>query len=62
MQKITKKILITKAEELGLVKVKSLKKTDLIHKIQTAEGNNPCFQTISDCSVEPCLYRQECMK
>ncbi|MDQ6961210.1 MAG: hypothetical protein Q9M28_01585 [Mariprofundaceae bacterium] len=62
MQKITKKMLVSKAEELGLVKIKSLKKTALIHKIQSTEGNNPCFQTIPDCSVSPCLYRQECIK
>jgi len=61
MQKITKKLLLEKAENLHLVKVKSLKKSDLIHRIQEAEGHNPCFKTIPNCAIDPCLFRQECM-
>jgi len=59
--KITKKILIDKARLLGLKKVKRLRKVELIHEIQTAEGNRPCFQQIPDCMVSPCLFRGECI-
>jgi len=59
-QKITKKDLLVKAAELKVKGVSKLKKEDLIHAIQIAEGNAPCFLTISNCSVSPCLYRAEC--
>jgi len=59
-KKITKNILLEKATGLDMTGVKSLKKTDLIHAIQTQEGNSPCFMQIPNCAVEPCLYRDEC--
>jgi len=59
-KKITKNILLEKAAELGMKSVKKLKKPELIHAIQTTEGHSPCFMQISNCAVEPCLYRAEC--
>jgi len=59
-KKITKKELTIKAAELNLKGAAKLRKTDLIHAIQIAEGNDDCFERISNCSVTPCLYRAEC--
>jgi len=59
-KKITKKDLLVSAAALNIKGASKLKKEDLIHAIQTAEGNAPCFLTISNCSVSPCLYRAEC--
>ena len=59
-KKITKKELLENAKPFSIKGASTMKKEDLIHAIQTAEGNNPCFLTISNCSVEPCLYRAEC--
>lgn len=58
--KVTKKLLMDKAKELDLKGISKLKKEDLIHAIQIAEGNDDCFMRISNCSVSPCLYRAEC--
>jgi len=58
--RITKKDLTTKASELNLKGVAKLRKSDLIHAIQIAEGNSDCFARISNCAVSPCLYRTEC--
>jgi len=59
-KKITKKELIEKATLLNLKGVTKLRKPDLIHNIQLAEGNTDCFARISNCAVTPCLYRAEC--
>ena len=59
-KKITKKDLLDLAKPLKITGASKLKKEDLIHAIQIAEGNAPCFLTISNCSVTPCLYRAEC--
>jgi len=59
-QKITKKELTVKAVELNLKGAAKLRKADLIHAIQIAEGNSDCFARLSNCSVSPCLYRSEC--
>jgi len=58
--KITKKDLLAHAKPFNIKGASKLKKTDLIHAIQIEEGNNPCFLTITNCSVSPCLYRAEC--
>jgi len=58
--KITKKDLLNHAKPLNIKGASKLKKTDLFHAIQIAEGNNPCFLTIENCSVSPCFYRAEC--
>ncbi|MBF0281844.1 MAG: Rho termination factor N-terminal domain-containing protein [Zetaproteobacteria bacterium] len=57
---ITKKELIEKAKPLQIKGTSKLKKAELIHAIQIAEGNSACFQTIENCAVVPCLYRDEC--
>ncbi len=38
-------------------------KIDLIHAIQDAEGNMPCFATatVLDCGQEGCLWRADCL-
>jgi len=59
-KKITKKELLSMASELNLKNAAKLRKSDLIHTIQIAEGNVDCFGRITDCSVSPCLYRAEC--
>jgi len=61
-QKITKKDLLIHAKPLNIKGAAKLKKTDLIHAIQIAEGNSPCFLSIDNCSVSPCLYRAECQQ
>jgi len=58
--KVTKKELTEKAAKLNLKGVSKLRKTDLIHTIQLAEGNSDCFARITNCAVSPCLYRVEC--
>jgi len=58
--KITKKELTSKASTLNLKGVAKLRKPELIHAIQIAEGNHDCFARISNCAVSPCLYRAEC--
>ena len=60
-EKITKKLLTDKAKGLGLKNVQKLKKVELIHCIQTAEGHNACFGCIPDCGVTPCMFRSECI-
>jgi len=57
---VTKKELLEKASEIGLKGVTKLRKPELIHSIQIAEGNTDCFTRISNCAVTPCLYRSEC--
>jgi len=59
-KKVTKAELLAKAGELGLKGISKHKKGELIHTIQIAEGNTDCFSRISDCAVNPCLYRAEC--
>ena len=59
-KKITKKELSEKAIALNLKGAAKLRKRELIHAIQIAEGNTDCFAKISNCAVSPCLYRVEC--
>jgi CMP-N-acetylneuraminic acid synthetase len=49
-----------KARELGVKNYSKLNKKDLIHTIQVAEGNSPCFLEIYDCRVYDCLWREDC--
>jgi hypothetical protein len=50
-----------KAKELG-IKTESLKKADLIRKIQTEEGNQPCFQMNGgSCDQADCCWRKDCL-
>ncbi len=59
-KKVTKAILITMAKALGIKKTSSMKKAELIHAIQRAEGNSDCFGRIENCAVDPCLFRKDC--
>ena len=44
------------------VKPGNLKKPDLIHAIQIAEGNFDCFGKAENyCDQEGCLFRDECL-
>jgi hypothetical protein len=50
-----------KAEKLG-VNPGKMKKTELIHSIQRAEGFNPCFGTTNGyCPQEACCFRDDCL-
>ncbi len=50
-----------KAKELG-IKTEKLKKTELIRKIQTEEGNQPCFQMNGgSCDQVECCWRKDCL-
>ncbi len=50
------------AKEQG-VKPGRLRKTELIHVIQDAEGNPQCFNTnfSAECGQERCLWREDCV-
>ncbi|OHB78193.1 MAG: hypothetical protein A2Z25_22295 [Planctomycetes bacterium RBG_16_55_9] len=51
-----------KAQALGIDHGK-LKKADLIHAIQVAEGNTPCFgKTEGHCSHTDCCFLTDCIK
>jgi len=51
-----------KARGLGITPGK-MKKADLIHAIQTAERNRPCFGTSNgQCPYTNCCFREDCLK
>ena len=51
-----------KAQALGITPGR-MKKTELIHAIQRAEGNNPCYGTAQGwCQYEDCCFRSDCLK
>ncbi len=57
MNEITKK-----AKALGINPGK-MKKPELIHAIQTAEGNTPCFgRSNGQCPNVDCCFIQDCLK
>jgi len=49
------------AKDLELKNVARLRKEDLIHAIQLAEGHADCFGRIPDCGQTDCLFRPDCM-
>lgn len=51
-----------KAKKLGL-KTARMKKEDLIRAVQAAEGNYPCFGTVSDgnCDQTGCCWIDDCL-
>lgn len=52
----------TKAKSLG-IKPGKMNKTSLIHAIQTAEGNSPCFGTAQGyCPYSDCCFMHDCLK
>ena len=36
-------------------------KQDLIRRIQSAEGNQPCFGTRTECDQTGCCWREDCL-
>jgi hypothetical protein len=51
-----------KAKKLGIAPGK-MKKADLIHAIQTAEGCTPCFGwSDGECSHVECCFMPDCLK
>ena len=51
-----------KAQALGLNPGK-MKKTELIHAIQVAEGNTPCFGwSNGQCPNTDCCFMKDCLK
>ena len=51
-----------KAKALGITSGK-MKKAELIHAIQQAEGNNPCFGSSNgQCPYTACCFIQDCLK
>jgi hypothetical protein len=50
------------ARQQGVKNYSKLKKAELIRAIQSQEGNAPCFQTMTDCREEPCLWRSDCQQ
>jgi len=50
-----------KAKKLGIM-IKNFKKADLIRKIQTEEGNRPCYQISGgSCDQMDCCWRKDCL-
>jgi hypothetical protein len=49
------------AKDLGVTNYSKLNKTDLIHRIQIAEGYTPCYGSTSVCSQAQCLFRNSCL-
>lgn len=51
-----------KAKKLGIEPKRGIKKEALIHSIQTAEGNFPCFGTAKNyCDQMSCCFRADCV-
>jgi len=52
-----------RAKALGLKDTFKLSKTELIRRIQRAEGNFDCFETAKDyCDQYECCFREDCLK
>ena len=59
---LTIKQIRNKAKGLGIEPGK-MKKTELIHAIQRAEGYNACYGTAQGwCQYESCCFRGDCLK
>ena len=50
------------AKDLKVKNYSRMRKDTLIHSIQSAEGNSPCYGTIPDCGLTDCLYYSDCME
>lgn len=48
------------AKDLGVSSPSRLKKPELIRAIQETEGNTPCYERISQCGQDDCLFYSEC--
>ena len=54
--------IMDKAKSLG-INPAGLKKTELIHSIQRAEKNTPCFGTSNgSCQYANCCFMADCLK
>jgi len=52
----------SKAKALGITPGK-MTKTELIHAIQIAEGNTPCFgRSNGQCPYSDCCFMEDCLK
>ena len=61
-QSITIPEIRLKAGALG-VRPGKMKKAELIHAVQEAEGNNPCFgKTNGECPNIGCCFMGDCLK
>ncbi|MFC1567882.1 hypothetical protein ACFL3K_01610 [Pseudomonadota bacterium] len=61
MSRVTKTALLATAKDMGLKGLSKMKKPEVIHAIQVAEGNSACFQKIPNCGIGECRYRRECI-
>lgn len=61
MAAITKQQLMPIAKQHQIKNSAKMKKTELIHAIQLAEGNSDCFGRIPDCAIEECMFRGDCV-
>ncbi len=52
--------IIEKARILAVKNYSRLRKADLIRAIQEKEGNSPCYQAISGCQEQDCLWKPDC--
>ncbi len=51
-----------KAKDLG-INLGKMNKTELIHAIQTAEGNTPCYGwSNGNCPNIDCCFMEDCLK
>lgn len=49
------------AKKLDVKNIAKLRKEELIHAIQLAEGNNDCYGKIPDCGETECFFRPDCL-
>ena len=49
------------AKALGIRNLGKLRKEELIHSIQLAEGHDDCYGRIPDCGQTDCLFRPDCL-
>ncbi len=53
----------TKAKALGLTPPGNIRKPELIHAIQMAEGNTPCYgKSNGRCVHTDCCFLQDCLE
>lgn len=52
-----------RAKKVGLANTFGLSKTELIRRVQRAEGNFDCFGTAKDyCDQLKCCFRDDCLE
>lgn len=49
-----------KAKLLKISNYSRMRKDELIRRIQSAEGNSPCFGKIADCRQSDCSWMEDC--